>query len=143
MDIHEVKEDPERKIEVLSIQNVMERTMDIYEVEHNSLNSVLLSPPSYLRAVHFSDVDTGKIELVFLKGHSHDHIAPKAELISPDPSNDTILDVTGSPLEVDLKGNESFTKYEKEEVHQWSEEESRHFPTDIKRARYKKNIFLL
>ncbi|XP_023026899.2 zwilch kinetochore protein isoform X1 [Leptinotarsa decemlineata] len=99
------------------------------------LKSILRKPPSYLEAVHYSDIWTENIELVYVEADNSDIISPKRESLLPDQSNGSILEITGSPLEVDLQGDESLIKLNKAVVNHWSEEESKHYPIDIKTAR--------
>lgn len=71
----------------------------------------------------------------------NDHLI-KEELLSPDRSVSYInqidhsLDLTGSPLKVNLSGDESLASGGSlQKYPSWTEEEETHFPMDINNAR--------
>lgn len=62
---------------------------------------------------------------------------------SSENSSISELDLTGSPLKVDLHGDDTCSSFLLDRGSNWTEEEILHFPITLKQARYLICVYLL
>lgn len=104
----------------------------------SDIKEVLQYPPSYL--LDFLPNRRGeKIILAYLNKSKENNSSPKTNYTldetAPINTTTTTLDVTGSPLKVDLEGDETLVIEKDVILQQWSESENRHFPLPLIKAR--------
>ncbi|XP_057662375.1 uncharacterized protein LOC130897498 [Diorhabda carinulata] len=103
----------------------------------NICDTVVNKLPSYLHDLFVNQCEDA-IRLVFLNKSDEDIRPTKnTNFILNETENSISLDITGNPLEVDLKGDDSFLpeNFQAEIIQHWSENENNHFPLSIKEAR--------
>ncbi|KAJ8950480.1 hypothetical protein NQ314_007867 [Rhamnusium bicolor] len=107
------------------------------DIKCNNYKAEITCPPTYIREFF---VDDEEIILVYDKRDIsyNDDISPqKAHIKKEINDNSSALDLTGTPLKVDLEGDESFGSCGKcVRLNHWTVEESTHFPLSIQWARF-------